>query len=99
MFKWLAQWFGIGGPPSERGLREQARAPDPAQRRRAAEQLGAISCRLEKWGSQGNRVRFQCKIPAPRNPDCLRHFEATSSLPDEAVRRVTQYIERWLQGN
>ena len=43
MFKWLARWFGVGGPTSARGLREQARAADPQQRRRAAEQLGAIS--------------------------------------------------------
>ena len=43
MFNWLARWFGVGGPTSARGLREQARDTDPEQRRRAAEQLGAIS--------------------------------------------------------
>jgi len=43
MLKWLAQWFGLGSPSSPRGLREQARDPEPEQRRRAAEQLGAIS--------------------------------------------------------
>lgn len=43
MFNWLAQWLGLGAPSSPRGLREQARDPDPEQRRRAAEQLGTIS--------------------------------------------------------
>src|SRR5687768_14189416 len=43
MFKWLARWFGVGGPTSARGLREQAHDAEPDQRRRAAEQLGAIS--------------------------------------------------------
>jgi HEAT repeat protein len=43
VIKWLARWLGVGGPTSARGLREQARDPDPEQRRRAAEQLGAIS--------------------------------------------------------
>src|SRR5262245_30754711 len=43
MFKALARWLGLGAPTSARGLREQAHDPDPEQRRRAAEQLGAIS--------------------------------------------------------
>ena len=43
MLKWLAQWFGLGSPCSPRGLREQARSTEPEQRRRAAEQLGAVS--------------------------------------------------------
>jgi HEAT repeat protein len=43
VLKWFAQWLGLGGPSTPRGLREQAHDPDPEQRRRAAEQLGAIS--------------------------------------------------------
>jgi HEAT repeat protein len=43
MFNWIARWLGVGAPGTPRGLREQAHDPDPEQRRRAAEQLGAIS--------------------------------------------------------
>jgi HEAT repeat protein len=43
MISWLARWLGLGGPTTPRGLREQAHDPEPEQRRRAAEQLGAIS--------------------------------------------------------
>jgi HEAT repeat protein len=42
MLKWLAQWLGIGGPTTSRGVREQARHSDPEQRRRAAVTLGTV---------------------------------------------------------
>jgi HEAT repeat protein len=43
MLNWLASWLGLGAPTSARGLREQARDPDPGQRRLAAERLAGIS--------------------------------------------------------
>jgi hypothetical protein len=90
-------------PVAETAIRAQS--PDPASEAgtdaagQRLEQLGATACRLEKWGMQGNLVRFQCKVPSPRNPNYLRHFEATTVFPADAVRRVTQDVEQWLQGS
>jgi HEAT repeat protein len=46
MLKWLARWLGVGGPATARGLREQVRDDDPAERRKAADALGGVA---EPW--------------------------------------------------
>lgn len=65
-----------------------------AQRRLA--ELGATSCRLDPWGSEGQRFRFQCKVALRGNPGWARHFEAVSSNPTQAVDQVMQDVESWL---
>jgi HEAT repeat protein len=64
MLGWLARWLGLGNPATGRGLREQARDPEPDQRRRAAESLGAVA---EPWACDVLLRLVQDAIPEVRD--------------------------------
>jgi HEAT repeat protein len=64
MFSQLARWLGLGGPPSGRRLREQARSGDPEARRAAAETLGSVN---EPWACEELLVLLKDMMPDVRD--------------------------------
>jgi hypothetical protein len=76
---------------------ESARyAADPVDRQYdRLRHLGATSSRLETWGPQGDRFRFQCRVATGDDPTEARHFEATDSQPLRAIEKVTAQVEDW----
>jgi hypothetical protein len=71
MFKRLASWLGLGGPPSGRRLIDQAHHPEPEARRQAAEALGGVN---EPWACDELLRLLKDLIPEVREAarDALR---------------------------
>jgi hypothetical protein len=63
---------------------------------RRLEQLGATYYRLESWGNEGPRFRFECRVAFERASPCTRHFEATDRDPMRAVAAVLRQVETWV---
>jgi hypothetical protein len=60
-------------------------------------QVGATYYRLETWGQEGRRFRFQCRVAADQTTGWARHFEATDPQPIQAVAKVLASVESWLE--
>ncbi|MCC7475987.1 MAG: hypothetical protein IT425_11375 [Pirellulales bacterium] len=58
------------------------------------QELGATDPKLVPWGT-GDRAsyRFSCRVPLPRAPLLLQHFEAVAPEPAGAVEAVLAKIE------
>ncbi len=63
---------------------------------RRLEQLGATYYRLESWGNEGPRFRFECRVAFERASPCARHFEATDRDPMQAIAAVLRQVETWV---
>ena len=63
---------------------------------RRLEQLGATYYRLESWGNEGPRFRFECRVAFDRASACARHFEATDRDPMQAIAAVVRQVEAWV---
>jgi len=59
-------------------------------------EMGATYYRLETWGQEGRRFRFQCRVAADPTTGWARHFEATDPQPIQAVSKVLASVESWL---
>ena len=57
--------------------------------------MGAVSYRLETWGSRGQLYRFECEMSVNGSTTLKRHFEATASHPLLAMHKVLEEAERW----
>jgi hypothetical protein len=69
---------------------------DPVTRRyERLRELGTTFSRLETWGPQGERFRFQCRVATGEDPTEARHFEATDSQPLGAIEKVLAEVEDW----
>ena len=63
---------------------------------RRLQQLGATYYRLESWGNEGPRFRFECRVAFDRASACARHFEATDRDPMQAIAAVVRQVEAWV---
>jgi hypothetical protein len=78
------------------GGRPKAVSSDPLARPYAKlRDLGATSSRLETWGTDGDRYRFQCRVATDADATETQHFEATDEQPLRAIERVVQQVEAW----
>jgi len=59
-------------------------------------QLGATYYRLESWGNEGPRFRFECRVAFDRASPCARHFEATDRDAMQAIAEVVRQVEAWV---
>lgn len=59
------------------------------------QQQGATYLALETWGSQQQLFRCHCQMAMGGNPNCTRHFEATSADPLQAMAQVVAQVEAW----
>lgn len=61
------------------------------------EALGAVSWRLESWGSQG-LYRFSCAVSLAGQSRSTRYFEAVAARPELAIEQVVSEIEAFRAG-
>lgn len=59
-------------------------------------QMGARHCSLETWGNDGRLYRFRCELAG--GDGYARHFEATDSVPSQAMAGVLDQVESWRVG-
>jgi len=69
--------------------------PDLERRLR---ELGATYYLLETWGAHGQYYRFQARMAVGGQADCVRHFEAVHSDPQQAMADVLAQVETWRAG-
>lgn len=69
--------------------------PDLERRLR---ELGATYYLLETWGTHGQYYRFQARMAVGGQADCVRHFEATRTDPQQAMDAVLEQVESWRAG-
>jgi hypothetical protein len=91
------QWEDQRGAPSPGEPGPPMVADDRlATVQRHLQQLGATYYRLESWGNEGPRFRFECRVAFGRNSDCARHFEATNRDAMQAIAKVVRQVEAWV---
>lgn len=61
------------------------------------EALGAVTWRLETWGSQG-LYRFSCAVSLAGHSRSTRYFEAIAAHPETAVEQVVSEVEAFRAG-
>ncbi|GHT20674.1 hypothetical protein FACS189419_00180 [Planctomycetales bacterium] len=57
--------------------------------------LGAVSYKLEKWGSRGSQFRFSCLVALAGNLSPEKKFQAIGDDEIAVMQTVLSEIERW----
>lgn len=91
----------VAGPLIARGSTEEIE-----QIQLRLRQMGAAWMRLERLDSEsssakgvtgrGGLYQFSCRMPLPENPTYSKQFVVTASKATDAMRRVTEQIQRWI---